>query len=718
MSLTLREITKRWQSAIKSARETKEKDFGKQAADAMRFYGSADHSFLYSSAYQEQSLGLRVSDQFDFDGMDFRGTVNLTSNVVEVFLPVLFHKYPTRTAEPRSCTLDLGLLQMAGVPLLPTDGQQLEQQQARLKLASQLGEHRLNSTPRELNLKDHARLSVLEAIVKGMGVLVGSVFKAGDGTKLFGLQHESIDHWFVDGDARHPTWLDAGFVVRERIRPVEEVEEDFAQFGLPAGALKEAGGKYTNPHSDDPLEDEDDADGEEAVQRQFRYYEVWSRIGMGQTLKDGEEVDTDSSNMADEWGKYCWLAIPAAGMGYEYPLNLPPEAFGEESEEGLAIVKQNVSWPVEFWRNRSNPWPCAVLGFHPKPQSAWCHSHMTPVMGIQKAIDWIMSFMMGRVHHTSRNFLAVPRDLPEDIKQKILHGNDLTLLEIDAAHEGTRDKLVHIVSMPGFNNDLWNLLNALKQAFEEGTGVTELNMAGRTKTQARSAAEMQIKRDMLSVRPDDMANAVDGWMSAAAKLEMSGAASLEDDDDIARVFNEQRPSEIRSQLQMQAEQGLMPPEAIDAMATGPYTRAYKMLISERPLDCLFSELDFSVESGSSRKPDQATRISNVDESAQMLLPQFFQMYQQTGDPTQVNAWVAEYAKSRDMTNWQWMMLPDMRQQMAMQQQQMMQQQAQGAPPQGGPPQEQAPPPEQMAPEQPPQELPPEVVQMLMQQGGM
>ncbi len=60
-------------------------------------------------------------------------------------------------------------------------------------------------------------------------------------------------------------------------------------------------------------------------------------------------------------------------------------------------------------------------------------------------------------------------------------------------------------------------------------------MAGRTRTQARSAAEMQIKRDMLSVRPDDMANAVDRWMSAVAKLEISGAASLEDEDDIARV---------------------------------------------------------------------------------------------------------------------------------------------------------------------------------------
>ncbi len=83
----------------------------------------------------------------------------------------------------------------------------------------------------------------------------------------------------------------------------------------------------------------------------------------------------------------------------------------------------------------------------------------------------------------------------------------------------------------------------------------------------------------------------------------------------------------------------------------------------------------------------------------------------TGDPTQVNAWIAEYAKSRDMTNWQWMLLPDNRQQMAMQQQMMAQQQAM----QGSPQQE--PPPQDPAMQQPPQELPPEIMQMMMAQGA-
>lgn len=718
MSMTLKDVVKRWQDAISSARETKQRDFGKQAEDAMRFYGDADHSFLYSAAYQEQSLGLRVNDDFQFDKMAVRGTINLTSNVVEVFLPVLFHKYPDRTVEPRLCQVDENLFAAAGIQILPSDPQAAQQARARMALKSQLSAHRLNASTRELNLKENGRLSVLEALVKGMGVLVGTMFPSADGTKIFGLQHDSIDNWFVDSDARHPTWSDAGYVIRERIRPVAEVEDDFAQYGLPKGALKEAGKLYDFNKKDDQLYE--DGGDEEASQELFRYYEVWSRIGMGQTLKQStsDGLGDDDHSQLDEYGKYCWLCIPAHGMGYEYPLNMPPEAFGgDETEESFQRLKQQVSWPVEFWRNRSNPWPCAVLGFHPKPNSPWCHSHMTPVMGIQKAIDWIMSFMMGRVHHTSRSLLKVPRGLSDDVKHAIVHGTDLTLLEIEAEHEGTTGKLLEIIEMPGFKNDLWQLLSALKQEFEEGTGVTELNAAGRTSTQPRSAAEIQIKRDMLGVRPQDMANAVDGWMSTAAKIEFAGAASLEDEDDIAVVFNEPKPSEVRQQLQPQVEAGVVPPEFAEAMAVGPYTRAYVQLISSAPLDSLFSELDCAVESGSSRKPDRATAIANVDEAAQILLPQYFQVFQATGDPTQVNAWITAYAKSRDIRDWQSMLFPDMRQQMAMQQQAMMQQQMpqQGGPP-GMPPQgpQGGQPP--MPPQQP-QELPPEIVQMLMGQGA-
>ncbi len=166
MSLTLKQITKRWQSAIKSAIRSKKKSL-EAGRRCMRFYANADHSFLYTQAYQETSTGLRVKDEFDFDGMAFRGTINLTSNAAAVFIPVLFHKYPTRTAEPRLCNLDMNLLAMAGVPVMPTDMQQLQQSQARLQLASQLIEHRLNATPERARANRKRSLSCPGSVYQG-----------------------------------------------------------------------------------------------------------------------------------------------------------------------------------------------------------------------------------------------------------------------------------------------------------------------------------------------------------------------------------------------------------------------------------------------------------------------------------------------------------------------------------------------------------------------
>lgn len=687
MSLTLLTITQRWQAAIKSAKETKRRDFGLQAKDAMAFYGSADHSFLYTPEYQQDSLGLRINDDFQFDKMTFQGTINLTSNVVEVFLPVLYHRNPLRTVAPRLCELDMQAIQMAGVPLLPDDVQAAQQNKARLTLKSQLAEHRLNATPRELNLKDHARLSVLEALVKGMGLLVGTVYRAEDGTKLFGLQHDSIDHWYVDADAEHPTWLDGGYVVRRRTRPIRDVERDF---DLAAGTLREAG--RIGQRGSDPLADEDEAasdaesNPENASQELFTYYEVYSRIGMGQSLKTAgnpSELDSIDDAVLDQFGKYCWLAIPDAGTGYEYPLNLPKELFEQEADDALLEqIKARVAWPVEFYRNRTNPWPCVVLGFHPKPRSPWCHSHVTPVMGIQKSIDWIMSFMMGRIYHTSRALLLCPQNLPDRIKELILHGGDLTLAELEMPNDGTQKKILEIVEMPSFKEDLWRLLGALKQEFEDGTGVTELNMAGRSRVQMRSAKEADVKQQMLSIRPDDMANLVENWAGQAAKLEFAGAASLETEDDIARVFGEPLPSKRREEL---AASGMLNEEDIDAMCCGPYTRLWMDLIASADLDTLFAEMDCTIESGSARKPNIDQQITNNEMVMQVLFPAYLQLYQATGDPTQINTLLTDLAKTHSMSNYQGLLFPDRTQEVAMaqaQQAMMAAGQGGGPPPQG------------------------------------
>lgn len=689
MSIILEQIVVGWQTVIARANERKQQKFGDQADDAMLFYTSPDHGFMYTQAYMQNSLGLSLgSDAGDLPKTRFKATVNLTANAVSVFLPVLYNRNPTRTVKAKQNSLDDTLITQLYTQLglgmyNPVSRQEREYQRlGRIALFQQY----LNATPRELDLKGSARLSVLEAFVKGMGILWAETFPTLDGTRLVGLAHDSIDYFNIDPDAEN--LKDAGFITRKRIEPIYKVEK---KFGLPAGTLRDYGNVMSSQTMSSSLED-DFADEPSETCDTITYYEVYSRIGMGSNLKSSQ-VDSDLTELSRDvlgvFGDNVYLAIPAAG-GYPYPLNVRPDLFNAASGEDLAEeqasgmlkeITESVEWPVPAYCDRSNPWPCVVLGFHPVPKTPWCHSHMTPAMGIQKAIDWIMSFLIGRVQITSRAFMVVPKSLDEGIKDQILYGRDLELLEIEAKHPGTQQMLCDFLKMPEVNGEIWKLLMALKQEHEDATGVTELNMAGRTSTQMRSAAEAGLKRDILSVRPDDMANAVEDWLAAGARLEAAAAATIMRENDVARAFNEPKPAAIAAAA-MELTGGVMPP---DMPTSGPCTGLWMKLVYGMPVDQLFSELEFTIESGSARRPNQEDDANTVDQTAQLLLQSMLQLYSTTGNPSQVNTFVTDFLKSRNKANFQGYMFPDMAQQVqANQQQQAMQQMAeQAAAAQGG-----------------------------------
>jgi len=675
MSLIIEHITSTWQAVIGRAREKKYEVFGRQADDAYHFFASADHSCLYDQAYMTESLGLSAADIGE--SIRFKATVNLTGNAVNVFLPVLQNRSPIRTVAPKQVSFDDQLISQAliQVGVRPMDPA-VRQRDLLLKNArAALFGHYLNSTTKELNFKADSRLAVLEAFVKGMGVMWSATFPATDGTFLTGSEFDSVDYLLIDPDAEQ--WKHAGFIVRKRCEPIYQIER---KFGLEPGTLTDYAdthGASTAPREDsdgDPLNDYD----ESITCDSMVYYEVYSRIGMGSNLKDGtidEHFDEYSAESLDAFGDEVYLAIPSVLSGYRHPLNLPEELFDELDDEELDDeaaaelldeLKKRIAWPIPAFHDRSNPWPCCPLVFHPMPKSPWGKSHMADSMGIQKAIDWILSFLIGRMHLTSRALMAVPRDLSEEIQDQILYGKDLELLRIDAAHPGTLEQLVAFIKMPEVNGEIWNLLMELKRQFEDSTGVTELNMSARNSVQMRSAEEARMKQNILSVRPDDMKQTVEEWHAAVARLEAGAAAATMQGDDIARVFCEPRPSEV-ARVQSLAASQMGFAAAADGPTEGPYTALWMKLIHDMPVDQMFSELEFSIESGSGQKPDNDAAMSNVDETGKLFVNFMWQTYQATGDPSQLNAWIAEYAKSRGITKYQWLMFPDMRQQMQQQQ---------------------------------------------------
>lgn len=726
MSLILQECTAAWQAVIARAQETKREKFGKQAKDAMHFYESGDHKLLFDQAYMQQSMGMSAQHVGE---MNFKTSINLTSNAVSVFLPVLYNRNPNRTVTPKQCGIDPELAFFIAQKLgLPFDPQKKSDEMQTRQLRASLFHHYLNATPRELNLKDQARLSILEAFVKGMGVLWAESFPAAeDETTLIGMAHDTIDNLLIDPDCQQLSL--GGFIVRIRCEPIFRIER---KFELKPGTLKDYGDTLSSYTAKDIAEDDDVL--QDASQTQtcdsMTYYEIYSRIGLGSNLKQSttsNELNDLSREVLDQFGDYVYLAIPAKSCGYEYPLNLPPELFEQAGgdDQLVATIKARIRWPLSSYADRSNPWPCAVLGFHPIPKSPWCKSHMTDTMGLQKCADWILSFLMNRVRINCRALMVVSRELEEEIIEKILHGGDMELLQIESSHPGTLDQIIGFIKMPEISADVWKVLMAIKQEIEDNTGVTELNMSARTSQQMRSAEEASLKRDILAVRPDDMANTVENWLAAAARLEAGAAAEALDLDSIARVFNEPKPSEIeRVAASMPITPDPFAPPPPPMPTAGLFTSLWHKLVYGMPVDRIFGELEFSIESGSARKPNQQERIANVDEIGKGLLDKFWQLYQTTGNPAQLNGWLRDYAISRnqpDPTKW---LFPDISQQIQAQQQAAQQQQLLAGPTSGAPgqagtqpqPGAQGPPPGAGAPP----ELPPAIQEMLAagMPGGM
>lgn len=761
MSMVLSSICKRWIGRIRAAETHKYEAFGKQAEDAMRFYGTGDHRFQFRRDYSASSPGLAVHIDTSEPNLTFEASSNLVSNVVQVFLPVLYARDPYCTVTPRRPNVPQALVQqyqqmkmqamlaaimppaMPGMPAPPQLGpaptlsigpgmpppggpppmmpgmqpgqmpmgmpmppptlpaaeyvgnEPLTIGEVKDKLRAKLLEWYLNYVPKATNLREIARNAITETLIKGMGLLWVEATEREDGTILVGLTDVSVDHLLIDPDSEKVT--DAGWVARRRREPTWQVEQ---KFGLEPGTLKSHRTSWESESemaAESQFEEEWKRSSGETCDLTI-YYEIYSRVGLGSKLKgsgdSNDEYNAFVGEILDQYGDNVYLAV---APGVDFPLNIDPALVDTEATPEIQQeIQARIEWPVPTYHDHLNPWPFAPLGFHSVPRSPWFSAHITPVMGLQKCYNWILSFLMGRARITSRNLIVVPKSLEEDVKQRILWGRDLELIEIEATHQGTLQQLVNFLNMPNVNGDIWKLLEILKAEFEEATGITELNAAGKSGTQMRSAEEANVKRQMLSIRPDDMANLVENWMGRAMSLVGFASRLLMHGQDVAPIFGEANTAPALGPMQMQIPQ------------LGPFTQLWDELVATVDPSIALHEYDYGVESGSVRKQDIDQLVTDLNEFGALWVPQAIQLWVQTGDPTMINSYIAIWNKSRN--NQFALYYPDRRMEM-MQQQMMMAAAAGQHGPGGGPPQNggkppKGPPPDNQPPDGPPNGGPP------------
>lgn len=700
MSHLLRTIKERWCKALRAAEDVKKKSFGNDAAEAMRFFASTNYSFMYSPAAPETS-GLTGAPM----KTAYRATANLVANMVRVLLPAIFFEVPYRNVVKREQPIPVDVLKSwaSMSPEAPPELQMLVQMdmmyQQQAMLAQQMGmqppppppdpnqskelaasiraaflEAYINYSANAMGLEKKSEAGIVEALIKGRGVLWPTLLKLGDGTFVAGSEWVSIDDILIDPEAKF--LLDAKWIARKVVLTVDEAS---ARYERNAEDFRTKGESYSQAAAVDAAINADQARQNGATADVVTVTEVYSLCGIGQGLGSGTStMDNRQEDVLRQFSsvfpKACFVAICE---DMDSPVNMPPELMDVEvTDQLLTELVARCSWPVPYHENPGDPWPFGELDFHLIPGLAWPQAHIAPALPYVKFINWLYSFMMTRVKLTSRTFMAVDKSLEKENKEALLSGDDLTLISANAAKLGLENIVAFLQQQP-VNMDLWTILAQIKREFEDATAVTELNMSGRLDQQMRSATEAQVRQQATDNRIGKMAQCVVNWQNRVAMKEGMLAQYLLESADVARVFGEPAPQPGQMMMTPMGPQQTPPQRGI-------YTAVWDTLVHSEDATEIMSQHTYSIQTGSSRRKDQESEAQLASELLQTLGPQASQLYAATGVAAPYNALVANYVESRQLPDPQRFMVPDriqeviQQQAMALMQQQGAQEQPEGA----------------------------------------
>ena len=609
-----------WTEKINKSKDLKKVSFQDDADECMDFYrppmGNMD--FVYrGDINRSRGVGLDVNEP------SMKMTLCKVAEVVEIFGPLLYAKNPVRQVNPRQPT-DLPPTAIPDPMLAQMQAVQEQKRLAEDSLKSSLLSTYLNWTPNELRLKDHSEKAIDEALIKGRGCLWTSAYTPpGSSIRLVGSFYDSVDFLFIDPDAE--SLENAWWIARKLSQPVWEVEK---RFGLPGGTLKNLGVLESSNLQAEVDTQKKGLDRKRGLTNDLMvYYEIYSRMGCGGRLSGSDQSKFGSDLLPGDLAGFATTLDPIAGdyvflaiaPGVDYPLNLPPDIqdlplLGDGSPgDGQPIVKGRLQWPIPYWADKT--WPVSVLDFHPVPRSAWPMSHIKPALGELRFLCWAYSFVSCKIKNTLRDVVAILKEMAGEFKMTVLEGADLSVVELDTNNRDIKE-CVQVLQFPAMNSDIWRIIEAVEHNFDKRTGLNEI-FYGAAQKQDRSATESNIKSQSQNIRPDDMAERVESWMTECARKEAMAARMLLGPQDVLPVL------------------GLTS------------AALWAVHCSSSDLS-VFRELEYRIEAGSAKKPNRDRDMANADSAMQILLPVLNGFAQTTGQLGPVNALIQHWCSSRDL----------------------------------------------------------------------
>jgi hypothetical protein len=369
-----------------------------------------------------------------------------------------------------------------------------------------------------------------------------------------------------------------------------------AKFGLPAGSLK---GQYMkkSAQAGESMRNKTRDGNNKVVGKThdlIEYWEVYSKNGAGQNLKINEK-DRKAVPWVDELGDFVYLAICKE---CPYPLNAPAELTQMAMmPEGLEMVKEAMAWEAPYWDDHKadGGWPITRLCFYNKPAEIWPISPAKPCIAELRFVNWCMSFLADGVAAGSRIYVAMKKGAAENIRSQLSNGTGpFTTIELEAITGSNINELISFLKAPSFNVDIWNMVAQVNEQIDKRLGLTEL-MYGMSSRQMRSATEASNRQGSVSIRPDDMASRVEDWLSLSATREVQALRWACGYDDVLPILGEVGSHVFQTQ------------------------------ILTRDVSSITRDFTYRVQAGSARKPNKDTKIAQLTDLSQYLLPTIMPM---------------------------------------------------------------------------------------------
>jgi hypothetical protein len=606
----LASITNLWKTQVALCRNHKWEKFGKTAKKVDQYLGKRYRDLTFE--IDEDSMG-------DFPGakeMKYTPVLNKSRQFLDLYLPFVHAAQTHRLVRPRRPQLPPELAQLGlGRP----DVEQGE------KIQAFLLEWWLNYLPGEYDAFTEDREAIHEALTKGRGMVVHEMIPGPYG-EIPGSFHLSVDHLLIDADARK--FRTAGFIILETWEPCHQVAEDYREDidklrGRARTAMNEAVQQAENVEAASDKEDAPKGD-------LCRVWRVYSRIGVGHRLVGaGDDPDLQAFGaMLDEMGPHTYLVFTP---NVPYPLNLKPDdaqTYGP-GPELRDFLREQLSWPIPFFEEPSNPWPVSVLDPYPNPTDAWATSPLEAGLPIQEYLDKAYNWIMGRLRRACRTLNIYSTALEKAIVDAAESAVDLELVPYNGKPGEELATLWATIEFPDITGDAWKVLALLSEEFEKATGMTPLMHGMRDQSAMRSAQEAAIRESHTQSRPQDIAKAVEEWQSRKAAKEAQASRLAVEPTTVAPLFAEPMPEPL--------EDGTFDVDQDGNWAQmGPLTTYWKQLVTTEDPALAAAEMHYTVEAGSGRRKNRQW----MQEAAQTIMPLVMPLAQQEyvmGNPTKWNA---------------------------------------------------------------------------------